>query len=67
MSENSQLPLRRVLWVVLSGLIIFAYSNTMRAPFVYDDKLEVIGNTTPASLISGKALSSTIHPDGCFS
>lgn len=35
-------------WLILivAVLVILAYSNTLQSPFVYDDKIEVIGNET---------------------
>ena len=36
----------KVLWQILGILILCVFYNTLDAPFVYDDKIEVIGNTT---------------------
>jgi tetratricopeptide (TPR) repeat protein len=38
--------LRRLGWLLIVGLIVLVYAGTLDAPFVYDDKVEVIGNRT---------------------
>ena len=36
----------RVGWVVIVALVALAYLNGLHAPFVYDDRIEVVGNAT---------------------
>ncbi|MGB0639259.1 MAG: tetratricopeptide repeat protein [Myxococcota bacterium] len=36
----------RVGWVVIVALVALAYFNGLQAPFVYDDRIEVVGNAT---------------------
>lgn len=38
--------LRRLLWLAVLGLVALAWWGSLDAPFVYDDKIEVIGNRT---------------------
>ena len=40
------LDARRLCWLALALLVAFAYLGGLEAPFVYDDKVEVIGNAT---------------------
>ena len=42
--EDDSKPIWLIL--ILLVLVILAYSNTLQSPFVYDDKIEVIGNET---------------------
>ncbi|MBM74422.1 MAG: hypothetical protein CMK59_03405 [Proteobacteria bacterium] len=35
-----------VRWIIISALIVIAYEGIVQSPFVYDDKIEVIGNAT---------------------
>ena len=44
MSRDRQLL--RIGWLVIMGLVALAYLNGMHAPFVYDDRIEVVGNAT---------------------
>ena len=37
---------QRLLWIALSALILIAWWGSFDAPFVYDDKVEVVGNRT---------------------
>ena len=41
-----KIPVRRIFWLALVILIAVAYASSIQAPFVYDDKIEVIGNRT---------------------
>ena len=43
-NEEDSKPVWLIL--ILAVLVILAYSNTLQSPFVYDDKIEVIGNET---------------------
>ena len=36
----------RLGWMVILGLVALAYINGVHAPFVYDDRIEVVGNST---------------------
>ena len=45
-SSESNLPIRRLLLLGLIVLMWALYANTLQAPFVYDDKIEVVGNRT---------------------
>jgi tetratricopeptide (TPR) repeat protein len=36
----------RIGWLCIMGLVSLAYLNGLNAPFVYDDKIEVVGNAT---------------------
>ena len=47
---------RRVGWVAIAALILWLYWPTLDAPFVYDDKIEVIGNTTIRFLSEWRAI-----------
>lgn len=38
--------LRRLGWLAIVALVVLVYASTLDAPFVYDDKIEVIGNAT---------------------
>lgn len=38
--------LRRLLWLAIVGLVAMAWWGSLEAPFVYDDKVEVVGNRT---------------------
>lgn len=42
----SDAALRRLLWLAVLGLVAIAWWGSLDAPFVYDDKIEVIGNRT---------------------
>lgn len=48
--------LRRLLWLVLAGLCLLAWQHSFDAPFVYDDKVEVIGNRTIRMLDEWRAI-----------
>jgi tetratricopeptide (TPR) repeat protein len=37
---------REAMWLVICVAVALIYGGTLDAPFVYDDKIEVIGNTT---------------------
>jgi len=54
MSRDRQLL--RIGWLVIMGLIALAYLNGMHAPFVYDDRIEVVGNPTIRDLGSLRAV-----------
>jgi len=43
---NRSLLLGRIGWLSVMGLVSLAYMNGLNAPFVYDDKIEVVGNAT---------------------
>lgn len=45
-SENKPFPLRRLLIIGTVIVLWVLYSNILHAPFVYDDKIEVVGNRT---------------------
>ena len=45
-SDTNPFPLRRVLVIILIAIMWGLYSKILHAPFVYDDKIEVIGNQT---------------------
>jgi protein O-mannosyl-transferase len=53
---DSKFPIRRIIWLVLVVLIIAAYINTINSPFVYDDKIEVVGNRTIRFIEEWKAI-----------
>ena len=38
--------LQRLGWLSILALVALAYMNALNAPFVYDDKIEVVGNPT---------------------
>ena len=38
--------LLRIGWLTILALVALAYMNGLHAPFVYDDKIEVVGNAT---------------------
>ena len=44
MTRESQML--RLGWLVILGLVALAYINGIHAPFVYDDRIEVVGNST---------------------
>ncbi len=44
--KASTFPLRRIIIFTLIVLIWVLYSHVLHAPFVYDDKIEVVGNRT---------------------
>ena len=54
MSRDRQLL--RIGWLVVMGLVALAYLNGMHAPFVYDDRIEVVGNSTIRDLGSLRAV-----------
>jgi protein O-mannosyl-transferase len=54
MSRDRQLL--RFGWLVIMGLVALAYLNGMHAPFVYDDRIEVVGNSTIRDLGSLRAV-----------
>ena len=43
---DTPFPMRRVIVVVLAALMYGLYADILHAPFVYDDKIEVVGNRT---------------------
>ena len=43
-------------WLGLSAAVVFLYSSSLQSPFVYDDKIEVIGNRTIRDLSNWKAI-----------
>ena len=43
-------------WLVIMGLVALSYLNGMHAPFVYDDRIEVVGNPTIRDLGSWRAV-----------
>ena len=48
--------LRRGLWLAISLLVLLAYWGGLDAPFVYDDKVEVVGNRTIRFLDNWRAI-----------
>ncbi|MFT4975078.1 MAG: tetratricopeptide (TPR) repeat protein [Myxococcota bacterium] len=48
--------LRRLGWLLIVALVALVYAGTLDAPFVYDDKIEVIGNTTIRFLDQWRAI-----------
>jgi len=52
-SEATQ---RRVIWVLLAALVVLLYLPVIDAPFVYDDKIEVVGNGTLRDLNQWRAV-----------
>ncbi len=46
----------RLCWLALLGLLAAAFFNGMHAPFVYDDKIEVVGNATIRDLTQLQAV-----------
>jgi hypothetical protein len=36
----------RLCWLAVVGLIAVTFFNGLHGPFVYDDKIEVVGNST---------------------
>ena len=46
----------RIGWVIIMGLVALAYLQGMHAPFVYDDRIEVVGNATIRDLGSLRAV-----------
>lgn len=55
------LDARRLCWLVLAALVAFAYLSGLEAPFVYDDKVEVVGNATIRVLDQWQAIA-TYNP-----
>ena len=53
---DNNFPIRRVIWLALVILIVIAYANTLHSPFVYDDKIEVVGNRTIRFIDEWKAI-----------
>ena len=45
-TDKNPFPLRRVLVITLIAIMWALYSKILHAPFVYDDKIEVVGNQT---------------------
>ena len=45
-SNHKTFPLRRLLVVGIIAMMWVIYSKILHAPFVYDDKIEVVGNQT---------------------
>ncbi len=43
-------------WVAILFLLALAYANALNAPFVYDDRLEVVGNATIRDLTQWRAI-----------
>ena len=43
---NIDALVRRLGWIAIALVIFWLYQPVLDAPFVYDDKIEVIGNTT---------------------
>lgn len=50
------LDTRRLCWLFLFLLVLVAYRGALDAPFVYDDKLEVVGNATIRVLDEWRAI-----------
>lgn len=46
----------RLAWLGIAVLVVLAWSNSLHAPFVYDDKIEVIGNRTIRMLDRWRAI-----------
>ena len=55
-TQNDKFPVRRLVWVLLTICLIAIYLPSINAPFVYDDKIEVIGNPTIRFLEEWKAI-----------
>ena len=53
---NRDRNLLRLGWIVIMGLVALCYLNGMHAPFVYDDRVEVVGNPTIRDLGSLRAV-----------
>ena len=53
---NRTLLLGRLGWITVMGLVSLAYFNGLNAPFVYDDKIEVVGNATIRDLSQIRAV-----------
>ena len=53
---NRSLLLGRLGWLSVMGLVSLAYMNGLNAPFVYDDKIEVVGNATIRDLTQLRAV-----------
>lgn len=50
------LDIRRLCWLGLLVLVLLAWRGALDAPFVYDDKLEVVGNATIRVLDEWRAI-----------
>ena len=48
--NNSHFPWLRATWTVLILVLVTLYWRTLNAPFIYDDKIEVIGNRSIRSI-----------------
>ncbi|MFT5680150.1 MAG: tetratricopeptide (TPR) repeat protein [Myxococcota bacterium] len=53
---NQDALTRRLGWLVITVVIVALYWSVQDAPFVYDDKIEVIGNTTIRFLDEWRAI-----------
>ncbi len=51
-----EILLRRLAWLLLAALVGLLYAGSLDAPFVYDDKIEVIGNRTIRALTEWRAV-----------
>ena len=45
-TQSSNPPNARLIWLGISVLVGVVYYSTLHTPFVYDDKIEVVGNRT---------------------
>ncbi|MEC7985709.1 MAG: tetratricopeptide repeat protein [Myxococcota bacterium] len=61
MTEQYKNNLLLITWMITSIAIVGLYYSTLTAPFVYDDKIEVIGNRTIRFLDNWKAIA-TYNP-----
>jgi Tfp pilus assembly protein PilF len=46
----------RVGWLAILAILALAYMNALHAPFVYDDRIEVVGNATIRDLTEWRAI-----------
>lgn len=53
---NTDALVRRLGWIAIAVVIFWLYQPVLDAPFVYDDKIEVIGNTTIRFLQEWRAI-----------
>lgn len=53
---NTDALVRRLGWIAIAVVILWLYLPVLNAPFVYDDKIEVIGNTTIRFLQEWRAI-----------
>jgi len=56
MAVNRESALPRVAWLAISALVLLAYMGSLHGEFVYDDKIEVIGNRTIRTVDNWRAV-----------